>query len=289
MLVVALALLIAAAFMHAGWNYFAKGAVNDVPLQVAYLGVSAVAYLPIAAIALVFFDPILTLAGLGFALASCCIHLAYYTLLGRAYAAGDLSLVYPLARGTGPLLAVMGAIVIFGETPGPLGIAGTLLIVAGILVTSWSGDLASLRGGSTAIAFALATGAMTATYTLWDKEGVQRLSPVLYSYTLDIGRLLMLGPALFALGNVAAMRTVWGAPTQRRAALAIGLLSPGAYLLVLVALRIAPASYVAPAREISVLIGTLLGVRLLGEAAAVRRVTGAAMIVAGIVALTLGQ
>ena len=290
MSLLALALLVVAAFMHAGWNYYAKGARNDLALQLAYIVLSAIVYLPIALVTLIFFDPKLSWVGLGFAAASSVIHLAYYFLLGRAYATGDLSLVYPLARGTGPLLTVFGAILLLGETPGLVGVAGTMLIVGGVFVMSWSGDLRTSGGATAAIGFALATGAMTATYTLWDKQGVDHLSPVLYSYVLDLGRLFMLAPAVAAAGAGATkLRATWEEPAQRRAVIAIGILSPGAYLLVLCALAIAPASYVAPAREISVLIGAMLGLRLLAESNPRRRMAGAALIVAGIIALTLSQ
>ena len=107
--------------MHAGWNFFAKGARNDLTLQFSFIIISAVAYLPVALITLLFFDPRLSWAGFGFAAVSSLIHLLYFALLGRAYATGDLSLVYPLARGTGPLLAVFGAIVLLGEEPGLIG------------------------------------------------------------------------------------------------------------------------------------------------------------------------
>ena len=170
-----------------------------------------------------------------------------------------------------------------------MAIAGTLLIVGGILVMSWSRELRSVRGAGLAVAFALATGATTAVYTLWDKQGVERLSPVLYSYTLDIGRLVVLAPlVLITSRSFDGVRAVFADPVQRRAAIAIGLLSPAAYLLVLIALAIAPASYVAPAREVSVLIGALLGVGLLRESNPRRRIAGAALIVVGIIALTIG-
>jgi drug/metabolite transporter (DMT)-like permease len=288
--VAALALLLVAAFMHAGWNFFAKGARNnDLTMQCAFVAVSAVVYLPVALITLLFFDPRMSWAGFGFAAVSSLIHLLYFALLGRAYATGDLSLVYPLARGTGPLLAVFGAVVLLGEEPGVIGVVGTLMIVGGILTMSWSSELRSVRGAGVAVAFALATGATTAVYTLWDKQGVERLSPVLYSYTLDVGRLVVVAPlVLFASRGFEGVRGVFADPVQRRAAIAIGVLSPGAYLLVLVALAIAPASYVAPAREVSVLIGALLGVGLLRESNPRRRIGGAALIVAGIVALTIG-
>jgi uncharacterized membrane protein len=154
-------------------------------------------------------------------------------------------------------------------------------------VTSWSSDVASGRRALVSVAFALATGATTATYTLWDNRGVDALTPVLYSYGLDIFRTAYFAP--FVLATAAGRAAVAGAwREQRRALLAIGGLSPAAYMLVLVALKLAPVSYVAPAREISIVFGALMGARLLGEPDAGRRVAGAATIVAGVFLLAIG-
>jgi drug/metabolite transporter (DMT)-like permease len=195
--------------------------------------------------------------------------------------------VYPLARGTGPALAVVGAILVFGERPSALAIAGAALVVAGIVVMSWSPG--RTRGPETgrSIAFALATGACIAAYTLWDNKGVTIVTPVLYSYGLDLGRAAILAPVV--LPSAERRRAVVDAlREQRRAVLAIAILSPGAYILVLAALTIAPVSYVAPAREVSILFGALLGLRLLGESDAPRRLAGATAIVAGVAALAIG-
>jgi drug/metabolite transporter (DMT)-like permease len=195
--------------------------------------------------------------------------------------------VYPLARGTGPTLSVIGAVLLFGERPTWVAVSGAALVVAGILVMSWSSELRGANGVGVAVGFAVATGATTATYTLVDKQGVDYLMPFLYGYGLEAGRTLWLAP--FVAGRAAGRASLRGAlRDQRRAIAAIGLLSTGAYMMVLAALNLAPVSYVAPARELSILIGAMLGLRLLGESHPLRRMSGAAMIVAGIVALALG-
>lgn len=284
--IAALLLLLSAATMHATWNYFAKGARNDVALSFASALCASIAYLPIVVALVIIERPAFGWQALGFLTVSSMLQVAYFFMLGQGYKRGDLSLVYPLARGTGPTLAVIGAIILFGERPSPLAIAGTALVVSGIIVMSWSSEL---RGGGigTAVAFAMATGSITATYTLWDKQGIERLTPLLYGYGIEAGRALLVAP--FVLTTAASRERLRATlHDQRRPILAIGLLSPGAYIMVLAALTLAPVSYVAPARELSILIGALLGLRLLGESHPVRRMTGATGIVLGIVALAVG-
>jgi drug/metabolite transporter (DMT)-like permease len=283
----AVALLIAAAFGHATWNYLAKGARNDASFTLAFVLASTVFYLPVAVLAW-FADPIdLGWRGAGFIAASACIHVAYYVLLTRGYRDGDLSVVYPLARGTGPSLAVIGAVLIYSERPSPVAIAGTLLVVLGIVVVSWAPRVRQDNRLTVSIGFALATGAVIAAYTLWDKKGVGYTSPVVYAYGLDLVRILIFAPVvLTTAAGRDALAYAWR--EERRAVLGIGLLEPGAYMMVLAALTLAPVSYVAPAREMSILIGAAMGAHLLGERDGGRRLAGAGAIVAGVFLLALG-
>ena len=285
--IVALVLLLAAACMHATWNFFAKGARNDLSLQFASTLTAAIAYAPVVVIVILVARPDWHWQALLFLAFSPLLQIAYFYLLGEGYKRGDLSLVYPLARGTGPTLSVIGAVLLFGERPTWVAVAGAALVVTGILIMSWSSELRGGSGVSVAVGFALATGATTATYTLVDKRGVEYLMPFLYGYGLEAGRSLWVAPFVLRTSDTRA-RLRETLRDQRRAILAIGLLSTGAYMMVLAALRLAPVSYVAPARELSILIGAILGLRLLGESHPVRRMTGAAMIVGGIVALALG-
>jgi drug/metabolite transporter (DMT)-like permease len=182
----------------------------------------------------------------------------------------------------------VGAIMIFGERPSALALAGSALVVTGIVVMTWAPGRTTGTEVRRAVTFALLTGACIAAYTLWDSKGVEIVPPVLYSTGLDISRVACMAP--LALATQAGGRTTLGEVmrTQRSAVIAIGVLSPGAYLLVLIALTIAPVSYVAPAREISILFGAVLGLRLLGESDALRRLLGAGAIVGGVFALALG-
>lgn len=283
----AVALLLAAAVAHATWNYVAKGANGGYPFIFAFSVCSELVYLPLTIGVLLWARPDLGPDLALFAVVSGALHAAYFLLLNEGYRAGDLSVVYPLARGTGPALSVAGAVVIFGERPTPVALAGAGLVVVGIVVMTWTPGRRSSAALGRSVAFALATGGVIATYTLWDSEGVSRVTPIVYSYFLELAQLAIIAP--FALGRADARAEVGRVlREQRPAALIIGVLSPGAYILVLAALTLAPVSYVAPAREISILFGAVLGLRLLGEPEAGRRLAGAAAIVAGVFALALG-
>ena len=287
----ALALLLAAAFGHATWNYLAKGARNDAAFQFTYVIVSLVAYAPIAVVAYAIQRPEIGWEAVAFMAVSGFLHIGYYFLLTSGYRAGDLSLVYPLARGTGPALSVIGAILIYSERPSWLALLGAAMIVAGILIMTWSpGANVSGRHGAPvglSIAFALATGASIAVYTLWDKKGSDLTTPIMYGVGIDVARALIFAP--YVLGRRAGRDGVaYAWREERRAVLGISLLSPGAYMMVLAALTLAPVSYVAPVREVSIVIGAAMGARLLGEPDAPRRLLGAGAIVGGVFALALG-
>ncbi|HYM16914.1 MAG TPA: EamA family transporter [Dehalococcoidia bacterium] len=283
----AVGLLLAAAVAHASWNYVAKGANGSAPFIFCFTLFSEILYLPLTIALLVWVRPALGPEVLAFAAVSGSLHAAYFLLLNRGYAIGDLSVVYPLARGTGPALSVVGAIVIFGERPSAVALAGAAMVVAGIVVMTWSPGSRRTAELGRSVLFALATGAMIAAYTLWDNQGVTMTTPIVYSYFLELMQLALFAP--FVLGSAVRRSDVGRIlREQRLAGGVIGVLSPGAYILVLVALTLAPVSYVAPAREISILFGAILGLRLLGESDAPRRLAGAAAIVAGVFALALG-
>ncbi|MDE3097220.1 MAG: EamA family transporter [Chloroflexota bacterium] len=283
----ALALLLVAAVAHASWNYLAKGATGSVAFTFAFTALAQVLYLPLAVAAFWW-----TRQSLGpqvwlWVGVSGALNVLYFVVLIEGYQTGDLSLVYPLARGTGPALAVAGAVVLLGERPSGLALAGAGLVVLGILAMSLSPHALSGPHAGRSIGFALVAGVCIATYTLWDNKGVTFVTPVLYNYGLDLSRAVLLAPVVLATeSGRASVMSVFR--EQRRAVFGVALLSPGAYILVLAALTLAPVAYVAPAREISILFGALLGLRLLGERDAPRRLLGATAIVAGIFALALG-
>ena len=214
-----------------------------------------------------------SLAGVAFMAGSGLLHVGYYSSLQRGYEHGDLSVVYPLARGAGPVLSVTGAILFLGERPSTLGLAGGGLIVAGVL------SLAAGRGAG--IGAALATGAFIAAYTVWDAHAVGPLNqpPIVYFCGAEAIRTLLLAPF------VHDVRPTW--ERNRRAILGVGILSPLAYVLVLFALTRAPISLVAPVRESSVVLGALLGAKVLEEGQIAKRIVAATAIALGIAALAL--
>jgi drug/metabolite transporter (DMT)-like permease len=275
-----LALVLAAAFAHAGWNFLAKGAGGGAMFVWLSQLAATLIYLPVAAIALASTSGQLRWAALGLMAGSGVLHAVYFVLLQRGYAAGDLSLVYPLARGTGPLLSGAAAIAFLGERPSALALTGSLIIVAAVFA------LVGRGGSREAIGFALMTGATIAGYTLWDKHAVgsAHLSPIVYNWGTQLTVVLLLTPRV--LSRRGELRTVWSA--SRGHAAAVGLLSSLAYVLVLYALARAPVSIVAPARETSILVGTLLGTTVLAEGDRTRRMLAAGAILLGITALALG-
>jgi drug/metabolite transporter (DMT)-like permease len=271
-----LALVAAAAVAHATWNFFAKQAAGGIAF-VWLAGVcAALIYALPAAVQLVAGHRGLSTAGLAFMVGSGCLHSIYFTTLQRGYASGDLSVVYPLARGTGPGLSVLAAVLVLGEHPQPIAVAGAALVVAGVVSLAGAGR----RPSRAALMFAVATGVVIAAYTIWDAHAVQDLAqPALaYYWGSEATRAVVLaGPAL---RDRAAVRMTLA--HDRRAILAVGILSPLAYILVLVALTLAPVTIVAPGREASIVIASLLGSRVLGEGDPLRRAAAAVVILAGI-------
>jgi drug/metabolite transporter (DMT)-like permease len=281
----ALTLLIAAGVVHAGWNYIAKRAGGGTVFAWMFAAVSCAVYFPLAVWAAVDALPPIGPAEVGIVLATIGVHLAYFLMLQRGYRVGDLSLVYPLARGTGPALAMLLAVLLLGERPSWLVVGGGVLITGGVFTLA--GRALSARAPNRkAIAYGLATGVIIAVYTLVDKLGVStfRIPPLLVVFIIDVGRFVLLAP--IALGRRDEVRREWR--DHRRHILALGVLCPLSYILALTAMVTTPVSYIAPAREVSILIGTLMGTRWLAEGEAGRRIPGALAIVAGLVALSLG-
>jgi drug/metabolite transporter (DMT)-like permease len=277
-----LALVVAAAFAHAGWNFVSKGAEGGAAFVWLCAIAGTVLYVPVLAVALATDPGRLGWAAVGLMVGSGILHAVYFVMLQRGYAHGDLSMVYPLARGTGPLLSTIAAIAFLGERPGALAMAGAALIVLAVFSLIRRSDGRGLgRGG----VYAVLTGTATAAYTLWDKHavGAAALSPVIYYWGTNLANAACLSPV--ALNRRAELRRAWA--TSRRRAVAVGLLSPLAYVLILYALARAPVSYVAPARESSIVIGTLLGALVLREGDTRRRLAAAVAILGGIVALAL--
>jgi drug/metabolite transporter (DMT)-like permease len=278
----ALCFVLLAALTHATWNFFAKSAVASRHFVWLYSLGSVILYAPIVVWLLVTARPQFTSQHLIALAATSVLHLGYSLVLQAGYRASDLSLVYPIARGTGPLLSFIGASLFLGERPTPLAILGLVFIVAGILLVAGL-TREPHKAPRAGIAFGLLTGVFIAAYTVNDGWAVKvlLLSPFLVDFTGNFFRMLVLTP--FAWRDRA--RVVQEARTFATPVAIVSVFGPLGYVLVLFAMRMAPVSHVAPARELATLAGAYLGSRLLKEQSGPRRIVGAACIVAGVVSL----
>jgi drug/metabolite transporter (DMT)-like permease len=284
----ALILVLVAAVVHATWNFLAKRLGGGAGAVWLYSTLSMICYAPVAAGLVWFTHPGVSGAGAGFMLGSAVLHSAYFVSLQRGYRGGDLSVVYPLARGTGPLLAAVAAVVLLGERPTPVAMAGAVLIAAGIIALAGGPALigTDAHAAPAGVGYGLLTGFFIAVYTLWDKQAVAVIgnAPILQNWGTTTGMSLLLLPAAWARRDEVARH--W---THHRALIVgIALLSPLAYILVLTAMVFTPVSYIAPAREISILFGTAMGARWLAEGRPRLRLAGATAMVAGLIALAVG-
>lgn len=282
-------LILLAACIHASWNLLAKrGAMAGPPFVFAYNLVACLAYAPWSILLIVRGETAWSLAGIGFILLSGAIHLAYSLSLQRGYQLADLSVVYPVARGAGPMLSAVAAMLILREAPTLLGLTGLLLVVCGIGLIATQGDFRAFRrpAGQAGIRWGTLTGGFIASYTVVDAYAVKALgvAPVVLDWFGNLLRFVLLAPIVARRPRqaLAAMRGQWWT------AIGVGLLSPLSYILVLAALSDgAPVSLVAPMREISMMVGTLLGLFVLGERVGPWRLAGCAILVAGAVQLAI--
>ena len=289
MTALSLVLVLLSAVAHAPWNLMLKRSTDPEGFAWCLLVVATVLLAPLG-VALLLFNSV-GLPGLWFVLVTVVLHVLYFNLLARGYAQGDLSLVYPVARGMGPMLVPVLAVVILHETIEPLAIAGIAAIIGGIYTISWWGNfhqvlrspLLFLR--SAGMRYAVLTGLTIAAYSIVDKEGVSHVQPLLYMYYLSLGSAVTLAPYILVHKGVAAVRTEW-----RANALPItvaGLLTFAAYGMVLTAFSLSRVSYVTPAREVGIVIGVLMGVYLLKEPFGGGRILGSGFILAGLAMIAL--
>ncbi|WP_151084387.1 DMT family transporter [Nocardioides cynanchi] len=282
----ALALVLTAAVLHATWNLAAKGVTGDrVAFIWLYVVTTVVCWGPVAVVWVVARDESPDRWWLLGAAVTAVLHIGYQLVLQRGYAEGDLNLVYPLARGSGPLLTFVVAVALLGQRPGPVAALGVLAVVAGVLLIALGRSHHRVRAGVT---WGLLTGATIASYTLWDSLSVNHLGvPPLPYFVLSAAlQLPWLTVLLARRREPQPLDEVWRA--TRRPVLVVGILSPLAYILVLRALQLAPVALVAPARESSIVVGALFGWLVLREPRPARRLVGAAIVLAGIALIALG-
>lgn len=276
----ALALVLVAAVVHAGWNALAKRAREPLLFLWSSVLLATAVLLPLGVgLAGVGGVPA---AGLPFVAGTILLHAAYFYTLGRAYGAGDFSLVYPVMRGLGVALVPVLAYVALGERLSALGVLGIGLVVAGIAAinagTGRRDGPAPPPGGSRAMGWAVCTGVLIASYSVVDKAGVGLVHPLPYIGLMGAGICLLLLPLVIV--RASGLRREWR--ENWRAILLASTLNLTSYLLVLFAFRLSKAGYVVAARETSVVISVLIGGLVMKEAGFGPRLAAAAVILAGV-------
>jgi drug/metabolite transporter (DMT)-like permease len=268
----ALALTLAAAALHAGWNLLiARAGDPDGALAAAVLFAVAV-FAPVAALTWH-----VHASAAPYIAASAAAELAYLALLAAAYRRAEMSLVYPIARGLAPVLVLLGAAVVTGARPTALETAGVIVVAAGILLVRGAG-----RGDARATALAIGVAVTIACYTVIDKSGVRHAATLPYFELVLAGQGI---PYAAAIAATRGPRVVLDGFSRWSMAAGIGMF--GAYGLVLAALRLAPAAPVAAVRETSVVMATALAAAFLQERISRGRAAGAVLVCAGVVALAL--
>ncbi len=299
-----------AAVLHAAWNIILKTSGDPLLTAFRLTFVGVVVAAPILAVWYAATGwPAIPPAGLGLAVVSGFIEAGYFVALSAAYRRGDLSVVYPIARGSAPLLAVAIGTIVLGETLAPVGWLGVACLLIGVLVISRPWQAIRGRRVDAAVGFALLTGATIAAYSAVDRVGVQIMAPVAYGIILFAVATAILAAWIWfsrrrtagdaTAGDVTAGDATAGdvtagdataaaeAPWARSAA--AGLMAMLAYLLVLIAFSIAPLVVVAPLRESAIVLVSGWGAIRLGEASdrtdVIRRIGGAVLVLVGIVLL----
>lgn len=285
----ALGLVLLSALCHSTWNLLLKRAANPEVFAWSLLIAGSVVLAPLGAV-LFWLYPVPP-SGYWFVLATVILHVFYFAMLGRGYSRGDLSLVYPIARGIGPMLVPVLAVLFLGEAVALPAAAGIALIIAGIYIVSWWGrfrqvlsdPLALLRDGG--VVYAVLTGLIITAYTLVDKQGVAHVQPFLYMYLQTIGAGIGLAPYILLQYRWSPVKREW--QENFWPIVLAGILVFTAYGMVLTAFSISRVSYISPAREVGIVIGVLMGVLILKEPFGGGRLLGSAFIVAGLALIAL--
>jgi drug/metabolite transporter (DMT)-like permease len=286
----ALSIVLLAAFCHASWNFLAKKSRKKMAFIWWFLLIATIGYLPM----FLYFQPGLDVPTAGWIciFATGILHALYFWFMGGAYERGDLSLVYPLSRGSGPLFVPILAVIFLQERISLAGAAGIVLIVLGIYVIhlkaftieSFFEPLRAMRGSASV--WAICTGGTIAGYSLVDKVGVGLVYPPAYIYLMFVISLLLLSPYVLVKER-AALKLEW--QVNRWPILIDGFLVLFTYLMILFAFRLSKVSYVVAAREVSIVFSALLGILWLKEAHAPQKIAGAVLIALGVVFIGISR
>ena len=284
-----LGLVLLSAVCHSTWNLLLKRSGNQEVFAWALLVAGSVMMAPLGVV-LFWFNPI-GMPGWWFVLATVVLHVFYLLTLGRAYSRGDLSLVYPIARGIGPMFVPILVVILLGESMAPPAVLGVVLIIIGIFIVSWWGRLRQILAGPSVllrdagVGYAVLTGLNITVYSLVDKQGVEHVQPFLYMYFLTLGSAVGIAPYIFHQHGLAPIRQEWR--ENAWPILVAGFLVFAAYGLVLTAFSLSRVSYISPAREVGIVVAVLMGVILLKEPFGRGRLLGSAVIVAGLASIAL--
>ncbi|SOD13964.1 DMT family transporter [Pedobacter xixiisoli] len=281
-----LAMVLTAALLHAFWNLLSKKTNGRIPFVWLMYIASSLLYLPILLYSLNQGETLISQPILWLSITSAILHIGYFLVLQKGYRSSDLSIVYPLARGTGPLFSCMAAILFLSEPLKSKASLGLALILAGVLVIT--GISFSRKNNSKVLSgvfWGILTGLFIALYTFNDALAIKSftISPIVLTFVSNVFCTFLLLP--FAISEMREVKQEIN--THKWSILAIGLMSPAAYILVLEALKYAPLTVVAPARETSILFGVFMGAGILKERDGRRRLVASVLILAGIVLLSL--
>lgn len=283
----AVLLVLLSAVMHAIWNALARRTDDPYAFFVTFNALASVIWLPIAILA--GWNESLSVSDTALIAGSGSLQVLYFVLLSGAYRRGGLSLVYPIARGTGVALVPVGGLLLYAERPsgaGWLGIAATLAGLAFLAMENARSRQATPSDvDPVAIIFAFSTGLVISTYSLVDNYGVGRVDPIVYGYGLILASTVIQFPYVASRRRVEVRRQIlynW------RSVIAGAVLSLGTYMLVLVAMTGANVGYVVPLRETSIVFALILGIIVLREPVGPRRILAALVIATGAACIAIG-
>jgi uncharacterized membrane protein len=281
-----LALVLAAALLHAFWNLLSKKVNGKAPFIWLMYIASTLMYLPVLFYSSYYGEINYTQSMLWLSLSSAILHIGYFLILQKGYRSSDLSVVYPLARGTGPLFSCMAAILFLNEPLKLKATIGLALILAGVLViTGISFSRKNTPKVITGVFWGTLTGLFIAFYTFNDAVAIKTyaISPLVLTFVSNSLCIVLLFPFVVSQKNEIKREF----RQHKWTIIAIGVLSPAAYILVLEALKYAPLTVIAPARETSILLGVFMGAKVLKEKDGIKRLVASVLILGGIIALSL--
>lgn len=281
----ALFILILSAFMHATWNFLAKRSGGGTIFVWFYSGVSTLFTTPVALFFLFKESFFMTRFDWLIIIISIALHIIYSLTLQFAYKTGDMTLVYPIARGTGPFVVAIIAVSFLKETISLLSGTGILLIITSIFILSGGFTKIKRKDIKIPLILGLFIGIIIASYTLVDKAAVSYIliSPYIYYFFMIAGQFIFI--TLIVLKEPVNLKAEFNRTWKY--AIGVGILSSAAYLLVLIVMTFEQVSYVAPIREISIVIGTIMGIIFLSERGGRERIIGSSLMIVGIFLITI--